>query len=130
MDVRVTLTRRCPSACYDGNLVIYLEHSLLFSGVDRARYEQRTRQSKVERKRAEKLAGGSLGRSFSRSFTGGLSLGQDRDDALLFGKSCDNGTLSKSKMRVSLTFALTCFELHCSQRNQLIGFGQKQIITD
>lgn len=69
----------------------------------RARYEHRTRQSKMERKRAEKLAGGSLGRSFARSFTGGLSSSggdPERGDGSSTGPF-DTGTLSRAKMRVT-----------------------------
>ncbi|KAK2725093.1 kazrin-like isoform X2 [Artemia franciscana] len=42
--------------------------------VARVRYQQRTKELKAERRRNEKLSGGgSLGRAFSKSFSGGLS---------------------------------------------------------
>jgi len=61
----------------------------------------------MERKRAEKLAGGSLGRSFARSFTGGLSSSggdPERGDGSSTGPF-DTGTLSRAKMRASLSRA-------------------------
>lgn len=73
--------------------------------VARARYEQRSRQARAERKRAEKLDVASIGRSLSRSFTTGLSLSShDREE--IYSRCAENNLFgSKSNMRASLSRA-------------------------
>lgn len=68
----------------------------------RARYEQRSRQARAERKRAEKLDVISIGRSLSRSFTTGLSLAShDREEIYTRCGGDSNLLLTKSNMRVT-----------------------------
>jgi len=72
----------------------------------RARYEQRSRQARAERKRAEKLDVISIGRSLSRSFTTGLSLAShDREELYTRCGGENNLLMSKSNMRASLSRA-------------------------
>ena len=74
----------------------------------RARYEQRARQARAERKRTEKLDSNAAppagGRSLSRSFTTGLALaGSRQDDLYAFKGSSDSQTNGfKSSVKTSL----------------------------
>jgi hypothetical protein len=71
----------------------------------RARYEQRSRQARSERKRVEKMDGNaSLGRNLSRSFTTGLvSSGPNQED--IYGRSAENnGSMLGIKSNVRASF--------------------------
>lgn len=72
--------------------------------VGRARYEQRARQARAERKRTEKLEPGAPGRSLSRSFTAGLALaGSHQDELYAFKAPADGQTNGfKSSVKTSL----------------------------
>ena len=73
----------------------------------RARYEQRSRQARAERKRAEKLDVISIGRSLSRSFTIGLSLAShDREEIYTRCGGENSLLLTKSNMRVILFLSI------------------------
>lgn len=74
---------------------------------NRARYEQRARQARTERKRAEKMDGNSsLGRNLSRSFTTGLSLSgtnqEQRDDT--YNRSTESNGMFGMKSNVRVSF--------------------------
>ncbi|XP_046635868.1 kazrin-like isoform X1 [Daphnia pulicaria] len=73
--------------------------------ITRARYEQRSRQARSERKRVEKMDGNaSLGRNLSRSFTTGLvSSGPNQED--IYGRSVENnGSMLGIKSNVRASF--------------------------
>lgn len=74
----------------------------------RSAVEHYMRSSKAERRRAEKLlGGGSLGRSFSRSYAGGLQReppppSEEEEDAAAAAAERDKGS-RRSSLRVSLS---------------------------
>nr|CAH0106145.1 unnamed protein product [Daphnia galeata] len=72
--------------------------------ITRARYEQRSRQARTERKRVEKMDGNSsLGRNLSRSFTTGLvSSGPNQED--VYGRSAENNGMFGIKSNVRASF--------------------------
>lgn len=70
----------------------------------RARYEQRSRQARSERKRVEKMDGNaSLGRNLSRSFTTGL-VSSDPNQEDIYGRSTENNGMFGIKSNVKASF--------------------------
>lgn len=80
---------------------------------NRARYEQRSRQARTERKRVEKMDGNaSLGRNLSRSFTTGLVSSEPNQEDI-YGRSVENNGMFgiKSNVRASFHVRVTVFFL-------------------
>ncbi|KAI9565476.1 hypothetical protein GHT06_009268 [Daphnia sinensis] len=72
--------------------------------ITRARYEQRSRQARSERKRVEKMDGNaSLGRNLSRSFTTGL-VSSDPNQEDIYGRSAENNGMFGIKSNVKASF--------------------------
>ncbi|XP_057373112.1 kazrin-like isoform X3 [Daphnia carinata] len=72
--------------------------------ITRARYEQRSRQARSERKRVEKMDGNaSLGRNLSRSFTTGL-VSSDPNQDEVYGRSAENNGMFGIKSNVKASF--------------------------
>ncbi|XP_045025913.1 kazrin isoform X1 [Daphnia magna] len=72
--------------------------------ITRARYEQRSRQARSERKRVEKMDGNaSLGRNLSRSFTTGL-VSSDPNQEDIYGRSTENNSMFGIKSNVKASF--------------------------
>lgn len=93
----------------------------------RARYEQRARQARAERKRTEKLessaASGAGGRSLSRSFTAGLSLSGSHQDDLYAAKGSTGDAQTngfRSSVKTSLHVSLALLRQHTQPRRSIL----------